>query len=409
MSRRVVITGLGALTPVGLSVKAFWCALRDGVSGIDRISTFDASSYPCQLAAEVRGFDPDAFMPHKTAARMGRFAQFAVAAALMAREDVGLAGMPQSSRFGVCFGCAASSVAELQESVEQFLERGVRSIPPTLMIESASHAATSHVAAELGLGGPNTTLASGCAAGIDAFRWGFDQIRLGTARGVLAGGTESPLSSYLHAASCASRMCTRWPGPPAQALRPFDVLHDGWVLGEGAGAFVLEDLDSAWSRGARIYAEVLGVGSSGGAGVDPKGAQLQAAVRRALQQARLDPTEIDYISAHGNALPQYDRAETAAYKAVFGRHAYSVPVTSIKPITGQAFAAASALQLIAGCFSLSEQFVPATLNHDIPDPACDLDYVSGRGRTARVNRVLVVTSGIGPTHSVVVLQRAPDS
>ena len=412
MKRRVAITGLGTVTPVGIGLKAFWDALREGTAGIGPITLFDASPFPCQLAAEVKGFEPSLYLRHKGAGRMGRFAQFGVAAARMAFDDAGLAALPRASRFGVCFGCAASAVSELQGSVERFRDRGMRAIPPSLMLESANHAATSHVAAALSLEGPSTTLASGCAAGIDAFQWAYEQIRAGFAAGVLAGGTESPLSSYIHAASCAARMCTRWPGPPTQALRPFDVLHDGWVLGEGAGAFVLEDLDYARARGARIYAEVLGVGSASGAtgpgGPDPAGLQLQAAVRRALRQARLDPTEIDYIGAHGNALPDHDRAETAAYREVFGRHAYSIPVSSIKPITGQAFAAASALQIVAGCFTLGEQFVPPTLNHDIPDPACDLDYVPTRGRPARVNRLLIATSAIGPTYSAVVLGLAPD-
>jgi 3-oxoacyl-[acyl-carrier-protein] synthase II len=411
MRRRVVITGLGAITPVGVGVKAFWHALREGLSGIDVITLFDARPFPCQFAAEVKNFDPAVHFAGRGVARMGRFTQFAVVAARMAYDDAGLATTPRASRFGVSFGSAASAVPELQGSLERFVDRGMRAIPPSLMLESANHAATSHVAAALSLGGPSTTFASGCAAGIDAFQWAYDQVGAGLATGVLAGGTESPISSYIHAASCAARMCTQWPGPPSQALRPFDVLHDGWVLGEGAGAFVVEELDYARARGARIYAEVLGVGSASGIGgpgsADPTGLQLQAAVRRALHQARLDPTEVDYICAHGNALPAHDRAETAAYRKVFGRHAYSIPVSSIKPVTGQAFAAGSALQIVAGCFALAEQFVPATLNHDIADPACDLDYVSARGRPARVARLLVATSAIGPTYSAVVLGCAP--
>lgn len=413
MSRRVVITGLGAVTPVGIGVKAFWSALREGVSGIDTITQFDASPYPCRVAAEVKGFEmPDVGGP-RASARMGRFTQFAVAAAKMAYDDAALATVRRAPRFGVCFGSAASAASEIQCSMERFFARGMRTIPPSLLLESASHAATGHVAAALGLAGPTTTVASGCATGIDVVNWASQQIEAGLAPGVLAGGTETPVSSYVHAAYCAARMGSRWPGPPAQALRPFDALRDGSALGEGAGAFVLEDLDHARARGAHVYAEVVGFGSVTGTvppGVsDPASAPLQAAVLEALRAGRLGPADIDHINAHGNALPDHDRAETAAYRAAFGRYAYGIPVTSIKPLTGQAFAASSALQVVAGCFTLEEQFVPATLNHDIPDPACDLDYVPGRGRTARVSRLLVVAQALGGTRSVLVLGRSPDA
>jgi 3-oxoacyl-[acyl-carrier-protein] synthase II len=188
-------------------------------------------------------------------------------------------------------------------------------------------------------------------------------------------------------------------------------MSDGLVVGEGAGAFVLEDLDHARARGAQIYAEVLGFGSATEGvdlrTVDPTGTAPQTAMRRALRAAGLDPADIDYINAHGNGLPDYDRAETAAYRGVFGRHAYNIPVSSIKPMTGQSLAAAGALQVVAGCFSLHEQFVPPTLNHDIPDPACDLDYVPNRGRAARVNRLLIAAHAMGGTHSALILGRPP--
>jgi 3-oxoacyl-(acyl-carrier-protein) synthase len=204
---------------------------------------------------------------------------------------------------------------------------------------------------------------------------------------------------------------SRWPGAPSQALRPFDAASDGLVLGEGAAAYVVEEMEHARARGARIYAEVLGFGSSSEGinlrTVDPTGAALQSAVRLALRMARLDASAIDHVNAHGNGLPDYDRAETAAYRSIFGRHAYSVPVSSIKPITGQSLAAAAALQVVAACFTFQEQFVPPTLNHDIPHPECDLDYVPNRGRTARVNRMLVTAHAMGGTHSALVLGQPP--
>jgi 3-oxoacyl-(acyl-carrier-protein) synthase len=285
-------------------------------------------------------------------------------------------------------------------------------VSPSAILESAGHAVTGHVSVELGLKGQTMTLASGCATGIDVVQWAYHQIRAGLVAGVLAGAAEAPITSYTQAAWCALGVLSRWPGPPSQALRPFDVAHDGFVMGEGAGAFVLEELDHAQARGARIHAEVLGFGSASEAvhlvTVDPNGGALQAATREALRMARLDVAEIDHINAHGNGLPDYDRAETAAYRGVFGRRAYNIPVSSIKPMTGQSLAAAGALQVVASCFALEEQFVPPTLNHDAPDTGCDLDYVPTRGRVARLNHVLVTAHGFGGTHSALVLGRAPE-
>jgi 3-oxoacyl-(acyl-carrier-protein) synthase len=325
----------------------------------------------------------------------------------MAYDDAALGSVAAASRFPVCFGSSASAVPEFQDTMVDFAERGMRRRGASVMVESIAHSVTNHTASELGLQGQVMTLGSGCASGLDVIQWGMEEIRAGHVVGVLAGATDAPLSTSVLAAWSALGLLSRWPGPPAQALRPFDAMMDGLVLGEGAGAFVLEDLDHARARGARIYAEILGhgTGTEGLHTVDPTGPSLQAAVRQALRAARLDPTEIDYINTHGSGSPAYDRAETAAYRAVFGRHAYRVPVTSIKPMTGQPFAAGGALQVVAGCFTLAEQFVPATLNHDIPDAACDLDYVPHRGRAARVRRLLVTTRAIGPTHSAVVLGR----
>ncbi len=404
----MVITGLGAVTPVGIGVKAFWQALRDGVSGTDTITLFDPSPYPCRVAAEVKGFEARDFMKAKTAALLGRFAAFGVAAARMAHED---ASVPRGSRFAVCFGSSINAANEIQDSVERFLAGGMRRIHPSLMLQTTAHGTTAQVTSALGLTGQTMTVASGCVTGLDVVQWSYQQVSLGLVAGVVAGATETPVSSYTHASFCGLRMLSRWSGHPARAVRPFDAVHDGFVLGEGAAAFVLEDLDHARARGARVYAEVLGYGTanecaSRGA-VDPTGTALRKAAHAALASARLEASEIDYVSAHGNALPDYDRAETAAYRALFGRHAYNIPVSSIKPMTGQSLSAAGALQVVAACFTLEEQFVPPTLNHDSPDPECDLDYVPNAGRVARVNRILVAAHALGGTHSALVLGRPP--
>lgn len=400
------------MTPVGVGVKAFWQALRDGTPGIDRITLFDASPYPCQIAAEVKNFEARDFMSLKAAATMSRFSRFAVAAARMAYDDAGVAAISGAARFAACFGSSANAVWEIEDGIEQFSQQGSRSISPSVMLETAGHAVAGHVSVELGLKGQTITLASGCSTGVDVVQWGYEQIKSGLVAGVLTGATEAPLAPYTQAAFCSLGVLSRWPGLPAQALRPFDALSDGLVLGEGAAAYVLEDLDHARRRQARIYAEILGFGSASEGvhlrTVDPTGAALQTAVRAALRMARLDASDIDCINAHGNALPDYDRAETAAYRAIFERHAYSLPVSSIKPITGQSLAAASGLQVVAGCFTLDEQFVPPTLNHDVPHPECDLDYVPNQGRGARVNRLLIAAHAFGGTHSALILGRAPD-
>jgi 3-oxoacyl-[acyl-carrier-protein] synthase II len=394
-----------------MGTKPLWRAFREGTSGIREITRFDASPYPCRVAAEVGDFDAWMFMSPKVAATTARFTQLGVAAARMAYDDAALAAVPRASRFPVCFATATSAVPEFQQTVQRFTVEGTRGLSPAMVVESISSAVTNHVAVELGLMGQTMTLASGCGSGLDVIQWGCEQIQARQVVGVLAGATDAPLSTSIHAAWSTLGLLSRWPGPAAQALRPFDAASTGLVLGEGAGAIVLEDLDHARARGARIHAEVLGYGS-GTEGlhlraVDPAGTSLQSAVRGALRAARLEPTEVDYINTHGSGLRDHDRAETVAYRTVFGSHAYHMPISSIKPVTGQPFAAGGTLQVLAACFALEEQFVPPTLNHDIPDQGCDLDYVPNRGRTARVTYVLVTTRAIGPTHSAVVLGPPP--
>ena len=408
MRRRVVITGLGAVTPLGIGVKAFWQGLRAGALGVGPLTRFDAAPFPCQVAAEVRGFEPagEGLTP------AGRFAQFGMAAARMAYDDAGLPGLRAASRFAVCVASGASAVAEFQEVLERLQGRPMRRRDASMVVESIGHALTNYAAVDLGLRGQTMTLGSGCASGVDAIQWACAQIGTGRLRGVLAGAADAPLATSVHSAWGKLGWLSRWSGPSAQALRPYDALSDGSVLGEGAGMYVLEDLDHARARRAHVYAEVLGYGS-GSDGldlrtVDPTGASLQTAMRGALDEARLEPVDLDHVNAHGGGVPKHDRAESAAYRSVLGRHAYNIPVTSIKAMIGQPFAAGGALQVVAGCFSLAEQFVPPTMNHDIPAAGCDLDYVAGRGRPARVARVMVTSRAIGPTHSTVILGR-PDA
>ena len=403
MRRRVAITGLGAVTPIGVGVKAFWRGLGEGALGIGPITRFDPTPFACRVAAEVRGFEPAG----ERLTPAGRFAQFGMAAARMAYDDAGLPGLRAAAGFAVCVGSGASAVAEFQEVLERLQGRPMRRRDASIVVESIGLTLTNYAAVDLGLRGQTMTLGSGCASGVDAIQWACAQIGAGRVVGVLAGAADAPLTTAVHAAWGKLGWLSRWSGPTTQALRPYDAVSDGSVLGEGAGMYVLEDLVHARARGAHVYAEVLGYGS-GSDGldlrtVDSSGASLQTAMRGALQDARLDPVEIDHINAHGGGVPKHDRAESVAYRAVLGRHAYSIPVTSIKGMIGQPFAAGGALQVVAACYSLAEQFVPPTMNHDIPALDCDLDYVPGRGRPARVKRVMVTSRAIGPTHSAVIL------
>ena len=405
MRRRIAITGLGAVTPIGIGVKAFWQGLREGTLGVGPITRFDASPFPCRVAAEVRGFEPAG----ERLTPAGRFAQFGMAAARMAYEDAGLPAVRAASGFAVCVASGASAVAEFQEVLDRLQGRPMRRRDASMVVESIGHALTNYAAVDLGLRGQTMTLGSGCASGVDAIQWACAQIEAGRIEGALVGAADAPLATSVHAAWGKLGWLSRWSGPPPQALRPWDALSDGSVLGEGAGMYVLEHLDHARARQAHVYAEVLGYGS-GTDGLDlrtvnPTGASLQAAMRAALREARLEARDLDHVNAHGGGVPKHDHAETAAYRAVLGRHAYNIPVTSIKGMIGQPFAAGGALQVVAACFSIAEQFVPPTMNHDIPAAGCDLDYVPGRGRPARVERVMVTSRAIGPTHSAVILGR----
>lgn len=405
MRRRIAITGLGAVTPIGIGVKAFWQGLREGTLGVGPITRFDASPFPCRVAAEVRGFEPAG----ERLTPAGRFAQFGMAAARMAYEDAGLPAVRAASGFAVCVASGASAVAEFQEVLDRLQGRPMRRRDASMVVESIGHALTNYAAVDLGLRGQTMTLGSGCASGVDAIQWACAQIETGRIEGALVGAADAPLATSVHAAWGKLGWLSRWSGPPPQALRPWDALSDGSVLGEGAGMYVLEHLDHARARQAHVYAEVLGYGS-GTDGldlrtVDPTGASLQAAMRAALREARLEARDLDHVNAHGGGVPKHDHAETAAYRAVLGRHAHNIPVTSIKGMIGQPFAAGGALQVVAACFSIAEQFVPPTMNHDIPAAGCDLDYVPGRGRPARVERVMVTSRAIGPTHSAVILGR----
>ena len=409
-TRRVVITGLGVVAPNGIGKDTFWQNLIAGKSAVDWITAFDPTPFPCRIAAEVKNFRPEEFMARRRAKEIWRFSQFAVASARMALEDAKFEITPANChQVAACFGTCINGFEKIEESHLTFLTKGFRSLDPLTCLEYSTHAPVSHVSIELGIKGPTMTLASGCSTGLDVIKWGYDQIRTGTANAVVAGSTEAPLVPLAFATFCAIEGLSRRNDAPTKASRPYDLNRDGLVLGEGGGAVVLEPLDSALDRGASIYAEVLGYGIASEAvhlrKVDPSGQALAKAIQHALSDAELSIDNIDYINAHGNSLPDYDLAETNAFKRAFGDRAYSIPVSSIKSMIGQPLAASGTLQAIATALTIRHGVIPPTINYETPDPDCDLDYVPNRSRVARVQRALANAHSMGGTHSVIILGR----
>jgi len=412
-SRRVVVTGLGVVAPNGIGKETFWQNLIAGKSAIDYITAFDPTPYPCHVAGEVRDFDPTEFMHARRTKHRGRFSQFAVAAAKLALADSRIEiSLEHQRRVVACLGTSMNGAGDIYEAARVAYDReGVKGIPMMSGIEFAAHAPVSHVSSELGIRGQGMTLASACATGLDAIQWGVDQIREDRADVVFAGSTEAPISEFCFATLCALGALSKFNDPPLKASRPYDRRRDGLVLGEGAAICVLEEHEHAIERGAKVYAEVLGygTGNEGGFGAKINAAELALteAINTALTTAGRSPSDIDYINAHGNSLPDYDLIETRAFRAALGRAAYSVPTSSIKSMIGHAMGAASAFQVISSCLTLEHSLIPPTINYEVPDPECDLDYVPNEARASRARTVLINAHAMGGTHSVLILGKPP--
>jgi 3-oxoacyl-[acyl-carrier-protein] synthase II len=409
MKRQAVITGLGIVSPIGVGVENFWAAACAGRSGISIPTLFDASKLPreCQIVGEVKDFNVRDWMPGAAGKMAGRFSQFAVAAAKMARDDSGLdeSDIP-GDRILVSIGTSVSGLADVQLPFFAAYLRG-EVLSPWAVLESPGHAAASHVSISSGGRGQTTAFATACVAGLDAVTWAAEKVCLGEATAAIAGGTETPISESSLEAFRVLGALSRWIGPPSEASRPFDRLRSGLVLAEGAAVVIVEDEMNARARGARIYARILGSASvSEGSHmreVDNRGDGAARAMTIALQRAGLSVRDIDYICAHGNSLPDYDAAETAGIKAAFGSQASCLAVSSIKSMCGQALAASGAMQIVAGCLALRDNVIPPTINYEVPDPACDLDYVPNLARKARIQHVLLHAQSIGGSHSALVL------
>lgn len=407
--RRAVITGLGVVAPNGIGKETFWNNLVAGKSAVDYITAFDPSPYPCKVAAEVRDFVAADFMTRQHTKVMGRSSQFAVAAARLALEDASLQIEPSfSSKISVVYGNSGGGDI-FEAAARGLLSEGVKGINPWAALEYPPHAPASYVSIELKITGPAVSLSSNCCTGLDVINQGFTQIVSNKATVAIVGSCEAPIAPTAFASFCALGCLTTRSCAPHRASRPYDMLRDGLVMGEGGAALVLEDLDFASARGARIYGEVLGHGAASEAmGMrkgDLSGKVMAAAISEAILNANLSPSDIDHVNAHGSSLPDFDICDSNSFKLALGPRAYSIPISSIKSMIGQPFSAAGTIQTIAACMSIQHQRVPPTINQEVPDPSCDLDYVPNASRTARIKNVLLNGHSFGGSVAALVIGR----
>jgi len=410
VTRRVVVTGLGAVTPVGLDVPSTWDALIKGRSGLGRITRFDPSPYETQMAGEVKGFDPLAYMDRKEVRRTDRFTHYAVAAARQAVTDASLENASDAERMGTAI---ASGVGGLETLIDQTLlmeKRGPARLSPFLITMVIANAASGQVAMELGFKGPSLTHVSACASSSHAIGEGGDIIRRGQADVMVAGGSEAAVLALGIAAFSAMHATSRRNNDPEGASRPFDKDRDGFVLSEGAAVVVLEEREHARARGARIYGELVGYGATADAyhitAPSPEGEGNARAMRMALNEAGLRPEEIDYINAHGTSTQPNDREETAAIKQVFGEHAYKLLVSSTKSMTGHLLGAAGALEAIVCLLAIRDGCIPPTINYQTPDPGLDLDYVPNTARAKAITTALSNSMGFGGHNASLIFAKA---
>jgi len=405
---RVVVTGMGAITALGLNVKDTWQGLVEGRSGIGPITQFDASTYPIRIAGEVKGFDPGEYMSAREAKRMARFSQFAVAAAKMALEDAELNVEESNAEdMGVVVGTGiGGGLIETERVHLILLNKGVRRVPPLFVPSMMPNAAAHHVGCAFGIKGYASTIVTACASGTQAIGEGARAIRDGSARIVVAGGTEATVCALALAGIFAMRAISTRNDEPERASRPFDAERDGFVASEGGAILILEDLDHALARGARIHAEVLGYGVSSDAyhvsAPDPEGAGSALAMRRAIADAGLKPEDVQYINAHATATPIGDPAEVAAIKRVFGSRAYEIPVNATKSMIGHLLGAAGAVEAIATIMTMQDGILHPTINYENPDPQCDLDCVPNEARKAHVDIALSNSFGFGGQNACLV-------
>ena len=408
--RRVVVTGMGVISPVGLTVSDMWEALVSGKSGVDYISHFDPAPFDTKFAAEVREFDPTAYVSRKEAHRMDRFTQFAVAASLQAVEAARLMiDNSNAEETGVIIGNSVCGLLRVAEQLKVLSEVGPGKISPILAPTMTGDAAPVQVSLILGAKGPNYSPSSACSSSSDGIGQAYEIIQHGDAKVMIAGGTEAPIMPISIAAFNAARALSTNNSEPQNACRPFDAKRDGFVLGEGAATIILEDLNYALERGAPILAEIIGYSATSDAfhltQPSPNGEGATKALNLAIKKAGISPDEVDYINAHGSATVLNDKIETHAIKSAFGQAAYRIPISASKSMTGHLLGAAGAIEAIMCILAINHRIIPPTLNLTHPDPECDLDYVPNKARPVEVTTAISNSFGFGGHNSVLIFRR----
>jgi len=407
--RRVVVTGMGAVSPLGNDLATTWDGLVAGKSGIDFIQGFDASDYPVKIGAEVKNFDPTGLAPPKELRKLARYTQFSLAAAKEAVESAGLLGAYAPERIGIVLGSAVGDIGTISQQERTLLERGPSRVAPWFIPSILTDAASGQLAIAFGFKGINFAMVAACATGSYTLGEGAEIVRRGAADAILAGGAEAALTPLILAGFCNMRGLAAEEEYPPRASRPFDATRAGFVIGEGAGILVLEELEAARARGAKIHAEVVSYGASNDAfhiaQPDPEASGVARMMREALATGGIEPEQLGYINAHGTSTPLGDAAETKAIKAAFGDHAYKLAVSSTKSMLGHCLGAAGALEAIACVLAIEHGVIPPTINYEHPDPDCDLDYVPNQARKADLSYALSNGMGLGGHNGCVLLGR----
>lgn len=408
--RRVVVTGLGAITSIGIGKDLFWGNLVAGKSGISLITNFDASAFDSRIAGEVHDFDPGNFMEKKEARRLARFIQFAIAASKLALEDARLSITPENADLvGVYIGSGIGGVIIMEEQIGVLLSRGPKKISPFTVPFMITDMAAGYTSIMTGAKGPNLCIVTACASGTHSIGEAFKTIQRGAAEVIIAGGSEASISPISIGSFCAAGALSTRNDAPEKASRPFDKDRNGFVMGEGAGSVILESLEFAQARGAKIYAEIIGYGASGDAyhitSPAPGGEGAVRAIRAALKDANLAPQDIDYVNAHGTSTELNDKYETMALKTAFGDHARKLAISSNKSMVGHLLGASGAIEFIATTLSVAEDIAPPTINYETPDPECDLDYVPNQARKMPIRAAISSSFGFGGHNAILAVKK----
>ncbi|MFA4917814.1 MAG: beta-ketoacyl-ACP synthase II [Thermodesulfovibrionales bacterium] len=408
--RRVVITGVGMITPLGIGVEQSWNGLLAGRSGIKKITQFDAANFPTRIAGEVDGFNPEEYIEPKEIKKMDRFIHFALAAAQMAMNDSGLKITDENAeRAGVIVGSGIGGLRSIEHYHSVLLEKGPRRITPFFIPMLVVNLASGQISIKFGAKGPNSAVVTACATGSHAIGDAYKIIQRGDADAMIAGGTEAVITPLGIGGFNAMKALSTRNDEPEKASRPFDMDRDGFIMGEGAGVVILESLETALERGAGIYAEIVGYGMAADAyhitAPSPNGEGAARCMKMALKDAGVDPGVVNYINAHGTSTKAGDEIETSAIKTVFGEYAYKIPVSSTKSMTGHLLGAAGGVESVISVLSIKDDIIPPTINLDTPDPECDLDYVPNQARRTTVNYALSNSFGFGGTNACLLFRK----